>query len=268
MPTHTTDKDWEHFGKLDPYWAVYTDERFRKSSLTEAALQEFFASGEAYVDFVFRTIRRHLDEEFSPAAVLDFGCGVGRLLVPFAKRCCSVVGIDVSDGMLQEAKSQCASIRLTNVRLVKSDDYLSNVTEKFDLINSYIVLQHVSTERGEVIARSLIERLNDGGIGVLHFTYDKQHSNDPSGKPSVATESRLPSALRFGRSFAASVARLLRAHGRRPPEMQMNSYDLNSIFAGLQNAGVRRIHVEFTNHDGCYGVLIFFKKESHDQYLA
>src|SRR5262249_41033519 len=147
----------------------------------------------------------HLDEEFSPAAALDFGCGVGRLLVPIAKRSRSAVGIDVSDGMLQEAKSQCASIGLTNVRLIKSDDRLTHVTEKFDLINSYIVLQHVSPERGKVIARSLIERLNDGGIGVLHFTYDKQPPNDPSGKPPVGTGSSLPSALRFGRSFAASV---------------------------------------------------------------
>src|SRR5882762_1792622 len=104
MLRNDSNSDWERFGRDEPYFGVLLDEKFRLRNLTPQALEEFFASGEAHVERVFRTIVRHLDPDFAPATALEFGCGVGRVLVPLARRCPSVVGVDVSASMLAEAR--------------------------------------------------------------------------------------------------------------------------------------------------------------------
>jgi len=104
MPTDETDRDWDFFANKDPYWAVLTQDRFRKKALGESQRREFFSSGETHIDWVFSTIRHHIDPRFNPVKGLDFGCGVGRLLLPIARRCQTAVGIDVSDTMLREAE--------------------------------------------------------------------------------------------------------------------------------------------------------------------
>jgi SAM-dependent methyltransferase len=268
MPTEDTDKDWEYFGKTDPYWAVLTDDKFRKDNLTDDLVQSFFASGEAYVAFVFQTIRQHLDADFAPTSALDFGCGVGRLVIPLARACESVVGIDISEGMLQEAQARCDSLSLSNVRFEKSDDQLSCVSGRFDLINSYIVLQHIPPNRGELIANCLIERLSDGGVGVLHFVYHvESRSRRPKLRSMVESWGLYPAVCAVRRA-GKRLARLLPWYASGKREMQMNAYDLNSLVLGLQKGGVRRVHVELTNHRGCYGVLLFFKRQSDDRYRA
>ena len=75
-------------------------------------------------------IRRWVAPRFAPRSALDFGCGVGRLLVPLARRCPSVVGVDVADSMLAQARARCDAVGVTNVRLLKSDDRLSRVDYK------------------------------------------------------------------------------------------------------------------------------------------
>jgi SAM-dependent methyltransferase len=42
------------------------------------------------------------------ADVLDLGCGIGRLAAALAPRAHSVLGLDVSEGMLAEARTRCA----------------------------------------------------------------------------------------------------------------------------------------------------------------
>src|SRR5947209_8593800 len=102
MAGAATDRDWEFFGRTDPYWSVFTQERYRRANLTEDAVRDFFASGEQHIDFVLATVRDHLDGGFAPRSALDFGCGVGRMVVPLARRCGRVVGVDVADAMLAE----------------------------------------------------------------------------------------------------------------------------------------------------------------------
>jgi SAM-dependent methyltransferase len=261
MLTEDTDKDWEYLGKTDPYWAVLTHDKFRKQNLTDDLVQSFFASGEAYIAFVFQTIRQHLDANFAPVSALDFGCGVGRLVIPLARACESVVGVDISEGMLQEARACCNLLGLSNVRFEKSDDQLSRVSGRFDLVNSFIVLQHIPPHRGELIVNHLVERLSDGGVGVLHFLYHVERCSRRPRLRSIVESWGLYPAVRAARRAGRRLARLLPWHTSGTPQMQMNAYDLNSLFLGLQKAGVRRMHVALTNHQGSYGVQLFFKRK-------
>ncbi|MBL0125185.1 MAG: methyltransferase domain-containing protein [Betaproteobacteria bacterium] len=136
-----TDSAWEAWGQQDPYYGVITDPKFRKSTLTAEAKREFFDSGHAHAGYVMQMIRQHIDPNFKPQLVLDFGCGVGRLIVPFAKLAAEVVGLDVSSAMLLEAKKNCDEQGIDNVQLLVADDELLLLGRQFDLIHSYIVFQ-------------------------------------------------------------------------------------------------------------------------------
>jgi 2-polyprenyl-3-methyl-5-hydroxy-6-metoxy-1,4-benzoquinol methylase len=125
-PDMSTDSAWEQWGQQDPYFGVITNPKFRRSALNQQALQDFFATSEPHVHHILTAIRAKIDPGFVPRRVLDFGCGVGRLLVPFASVAEEVVGLDVSPSMLREASKVCAERQLRNVRLLLSDDELSS----------------------------------------------------------------------------------------------------------------------------------------------
>jgi SAM-dependent methyltransferase len=290
MENRNTDLDWEYFGKHDPYWAVITHDRFHKQNLDNKAIQDFFKSGEEYIDWVWEKIRGHLDEQFAPRRALDFGCGVGRLVIPLARRCALVVGIDVSDSMLQEARDNCKEQGLDNVSLVKSDDHLSGVTGTFDFVNSYIVLQHIPCLRGQQIFQHLVALLNDGGVGAIHVTYSKAMFStyaDFDGSvwpPQPMHEDgfwyhlaglRRAVRRRLTRAWLRGAQQDVGARQQRhlqeqpaTPAMQMNAYLLNTLFHALQVAGIYHIYSEFTDHGGEYGILLFFKKQPNTPYRA
>ena len=248
-----TDIAWEEWGKRDPYYGVITDPKFRRAEITQAAKQEFFDSGRHHAQYVMQMIHLYIDPHFEPKCVLDFGCGVGRLVVPFAEMADRVVGLDVSSAMLAEARLNCRQMGLANTHLLLSDDTLSALTEKFDLIHSYIVFQHIPPERGRALFAELLKRLADGGIGTVHFAYSKAHYADTHGL-APAPASSLSNTLLPPDMFAAPLA------ADRDPEMQMNPYNLNELLFLIQGAGVRRFHVEFTDHGGELGVFVFFQK--------
>src|SRR5262249_31306823 len=134
MKKQDTDKYWQFIGNDNPYWGVITHDEFDKTRLTREAIEDFYESGETHADLLFRTIHRYIDERFVAESALDFGCGVGRIVVPLASRCRRVTGVDVSDGMLRRAQERCDVLRLSNIRLIKGDDQLSLIAERIALL--------------------------------------------------------------------------------------------------------------------------------------
>src|SRR5206468_3341129 len=125
MPRDSTDKDWQRLGQLDPYWAVISDARYRHDNLSDEHLAAFLKTGEDHVDEIWRICRHAFGERFAPRRVLDFGCGVGRVALPLARRAESIVAADVADSMLSVARALLERNRATNVRLVRCDETLS-----------------------------------------------------------------------------------------------------------------------------------------------
>src|SRR5262245_29594400 len=143
-----TDKAWQRFGQTDPYFAVLTHSRFRAAAKEGEARREFFESGVDHVERIFATIKENLDPEFAPRRALDFGCGVGRVTIPLARRVTQVVAIDVSDWMLDEAKKTCEEAGVRNVTLLKSDDSSGKLSGDFDFVAAFIVVQPIPSRRG------------------------------------------------------------------------------------------------------------------------
>ena len=248
MLDRTTDSAWERYGREDPYFGVLTDEKYRRARLTEAQKAEFFESGTAHVSDVIATIRRHIDSEFQIDRALDFGCGVGRLVIPLAAVARQVTGVDVSKSMLEEARRNCDARQLRNVEFVTSDDRLTLLKGPYNFVHSLIVFQHIPVERGRAIFRRLTELLQDGGVGVLHVTYAKSYR--PGWKEQV--KSHVP--------LVRPLLAWWRARRKLRPEMQMNAYDLNALFAILQTARIGDVYLQFTDHGGSRGVVLYFRK--------
>lgn len=262
--THQTDLEWQRWGELDPYFGVITHDRFRRRNLTPESLAEFFESGRQHVEHVLKISRRHLYTRFEPRRALDFGCGVGRVLAPLAQRVHEVVGMDVSPAMLDEARRNCLERGLANVTLVPSDDELSALTGDFDLIHSVLVLQHIEPARGRAIVGRLLNRLRPGGVAALHVTYGKAYHADrlgvpppPAPPPPPSSASRWSLKRLAGSGAAASGAEA----PARDPVMHMYAYPLNELLFLVQQAGVRRSFVEFTDHGGELGVFLFLHRQ-------
>lgn len=105
-------KEWEQF--FDGYASRYMGEPFVTATVAE-------------VDFIEQVV--------SPAPgarILDLGCGTGRHSVELARRGYAVTGVDLSAGMLAEARA-AAQRAAVHVDLVKADATSYRPAQPFDL---------------------------------------------------------------------------------------------------------------------------------------
>lgn len=251
MLPKNSDQNWEAFGKTDPYFGVISEDRFQQDRLDANAKEDFFAGGEEHIAGVIETIRRTVAPDFAPTRCLDFGCGVGRLVIPLARRFPEVVGLDISDSMLAEAKQNAARAGVTNVELLRSDDGLSQANGHFDLVHSFIVLQHIPKSRGEELLRLLIGKLGQGGVGALHFTY----YND------LPKYMKLHRWLRETVPFMHYLFNLTKGRRFNTPYMMMENYDINRLIRIIKDEGITDLHMEMTHHGFFYGVMLYFQKQ-------
>jgi 2-polyprenyl-3-methyl-5-hydroxy-6-metoxy-1,4-benzoquinol methylase len=215
-----TDKTWERYGKVDPYFGVITHSRYHAWMLTDQARDDFFESGAAHVRRLMEALRE-IEPAFSPKRALDFGCGVGRVTLPLARESKSVLGVDVAGGMLAEAQNNATERGVTNVRFARE------VSGNFDLVHCFIVLQHISPARGLPIIRDLASRVDPGGMIVLQVPYQ---SNVPAYRKLAASVARVV-------PIATWPLNLVRGRAINYPTMATFCYDLGSIFLALRDAG-------------------------------
>lgn len=246
---HWAARTWRPFGKSDPYYGVLSHEKFRSHRMDDAMRTEFFASGQEHVDDVLQTIRQHVVPGFEPQRVLDFGSGVGRLVIPFARAATRAVGVDISPEMIAEARRNCVAAGLANVDFVLSDDRLSRVDGTYDLVHSYIVIQHIPPHRGERIFRELVGRVAPGGVGALHVTYAR----------TAPAYRKLAHRLRRTIPFFNVLVNLVQRRPVMDPLIPMFEYDLHTLFLTLQNLGCDRVHVTLTDHGGHRGAMLIFR---------
>ncbi len=241
------DQDWSEFGKTDPYFAVLTSDDFRKDHLTQENLALFYQSGEEYVDRALSTIRQHFDPEFEPARALDFGCGVGRLTIPLARIAKTVTGVDVSEAMLNEAQVRCAQLGVNNIRFAKSDDQLSAISGKYDLILSSLVFQHIPPTRGEKIFFRLLSQLSEDGVCIVQFLYHRPHQRFY----------RFYYWLRQNIPLFKNIVNLCQGKPVTAPFMQMNAYNLGRLFSIIRQAQGKKVFCQMEEHGGFESVTVY-----------
>jgi 2-polyprenyl-3-methyl-5-hydroxy-6-metoxy-1,4-benzoquinol methylase len=241
-----TDRHWNKFGEVDPYFAVVTADEFKADKIANNR-ERFFASGEEFISEILREMEIANISPDKLKFALDFGCGVGRLTIPLASRFEAVVGVDISTAMISEAERNFESGKLTNYRF---ENDLFCVETRPDFVNSYIVLQHIPVGRGYLIIRQLCRILNPGGSIMIHISLRRRLSP-------------LKAAAYFIKHSVPWGWRLMNVLQGRPlnsPVMQMNEYDLVTVLDIFRRYGMSKVQLNHEEHAGTFTVRILAKK--------
>lgn len=243
-----TDKEWERWGKTAPWYGVLTEDKYRGKTISEKNKVDFYKSGEQSVKGVMKVINS-IDRNFRPSQVVDFGCGAGRLVFAFGKISKKVVGIDISQSMINTARKNQPKI-LKNIKYIVGDGS-KNLPKHYDLIHSVIVFQHMNPKRGYALTDKFLKGLAPGGFAALHYTtYDD----------SSFTMKKIRLARRKSKLFNMAI-NVIKKRKPTTPNMQMNMYDLGKLMKIFHDNGLSELRIS-TNHPDCYvGCLIIGQKQ-------
>jgi SAM-dependent methyltransferase len=104
----------------------------------------------------------------SKGPVLEIGCGTGRILIPTARAGISIVGVDLSEHMLEKCraklKAEPAEVQ-SRVRLVTADMRRFELGTAFPLVTiPFRPFQHLTTVEDQIACLGTVRRhLRDGG---------------------------------------------------------------------------------------------------------
>jgi 2-polyprenyl-3-methyl-5-hydroxy-6-metoxy-1,4-benzoquinol methylase len=233
-------KDWDEFGKRDAMWAILSDPEKRGNRWKE---EEFFETGVketselmAYIQSLGVSISRH--------KALDFGCGIGRLSQALAAHFEEVHGVDAAASMIELANQynrwpgKCEYHLNTTSALPLFGD------NRFDLIYSNIVLQHIEPEYSKTYLREFVRVLAPGGLIVFQL-------------PSLPSEAVKILKYRLKLAVKTGALALLRSMGyfSRPPMLMygMKREEVEKLFA---DSGARVVDVK-SDHSAGRGWMSF-----------
>jgi SAM-dependent methyltransferase len=215
---NNTDAMWEDWGKSDPYYGVLTAEEFHSENLLQSK-HAFFRSGRNHIADISRAVERGFGVADRHSA-LDFGCGVGRLLLPLSELFEHVDGLDVSPSMLKEALANIHEHGIDNVELLSSSDELTSISDKqYDFVHSHLVFQHIPTKRGYVLIDKLLSHIGPNGCFYIQVPIKRIAS--PVRRVAYFIKHRVP--------FAYVGFNMVDRKDPFTPTMQMNLYDFGTL---------------------------------------
>ena len=100
--------------------------------------------------------------------VLDIGCGMGQHAIQYAKSgALSVLGIDISEKMLEYAKNHNSADNITYRKMAFED--LNQLNDKFDVITSSLAFDYV--EDFGMLMKMIYSLLNENGVCVFSMSH-------------------------------------------------------------------------------------------------
>ena len=158
-------RTFDRLGREDPLWAVLTSRGKRHNRWDP---EEFFERGRKEIDDTLDYLHG-LGIRYGRGEALDFGCAVGRLTQALARHFARVVGVDISQEMLERAREYDAhpdSVRyLHNTR----PDLALLADDSFDFVYSSITLQHIPPRFGVRYIADFFRVLRPGGVAVFQM---------------------------------------------------------------------------------------------------
>jgi len=138
--------------------------------------------------------------------VLDIGCGTGRLDAALSPLSGAVIGIDISPGMIAQARTRCAGFPNVHVRLGSGHDLAGIADGSIDLVVLVDTLPYLILSEGELAGRYFAEIsrvLCAGGDAViLNFS----HRDDPAADRVDLERLTQPPGLSLARAVARPCA--------------------------------------------------------------
>lgn len=117
-------------------------------------------------------VRKYAEEKGRPLRILDFGCGHGKFSLLFSELGNAVAAVDINPGYV-------ASMCDKGINSQTTDIFLSQSTEKFDLIFLSHVIEHLSPDQLVSLIPNLCRRLEeDGRLLLISPTHGERFYHD------------------------------------------------------------------------------------------
>ncbi len=218
--------EWKRWGDRDPFYGVASWPGRQRDGATPWTAEEFYALGQSdWEDFR----RRWVTYGLTPGRCVEVGCGAGRMTLAMADDFAEVVGVDVSEGMLDVARQH---IQRANVDF-RLGDGLTLPVDSADAVFSTHVFQHLDSL---ALARANFAEVGrilvPGGTIMIHLPVYWP----PRGVPGVGT------AVALRQRFADGRAAIQRRRGR--PLMRGLQYEWQWLLRELSALGF--VDVELT----------------------
>lgn len=214
-----TDRHWQRWALQDPYHGVMGRGYDRATPNQDLVREKFFESGRRHIAGIMEDAGRlGIGPHFESA--LDFGCGVGRLVRALTDRCSLVVGVDISPEMLRLARCNCPDTN--RVRFATSLDDAEVRERRYDLVHTFLVLQHVRPKAGLAIIRKMLDLAAPGALVVIHVLaaeFDRKR--------------RLLNNVRYRVPPLHWAYNLARGNPWNLPISEMNPYPVDRVYALL-----------------------------------
>ena len=102
--------------------------------------------------------------------ILDVGCGTGELTKKLSLFGKEIIGIDISENMLNEAEKRNYDEKIRYIK-ISVEDYLEETDKQFDIIISIAALHHMNEEK---ILKIMKNKLTESGkILILDLVQNK-----------------------------------------------------------------------------------------------
>ncbi len=172
------DLTWEQKANENPLFAIMSDKIFenKTKNFNEEDLKAFYSKGQVLWERFFSDLI-NINNVPLQKTVLEFGCGIGRLLANPALMGYKCIGLDISETQLELAKKYFPAKSNTEFIKVDSKSELKLATESVDVIYSYAVFQHIKyLSHFYFSLNELIRILNKGGLIRIQFRASNVYS--------------------------------------------------------------------------------------------
>ena len=105
----------------------------------------------------------------NPKTILELGCGTGKHAIILGKKGYKVHGVDLSEGMIREAKIHLEQEESTDIQLTQGDIRKVRLEEKFDAVISLFHVMSYQTKNEDLVDvfKTVSEHLNEGGLFIF-----------------------------------------------------------------------------------------------------
>ncbi|HOE18436.1 MAG TPA: class I SAM-dependent methyltransferase [Syntrophorhabdaceae bacterium] len=228
-----TNIEWEKWGEIDPLWAVAAWEERNKDGKRPWTNEQFYELGRIdWIDFVAHWQRYGVNNKTG----LEIGCGAGRLTKHMAEYFDQLYAIDVSNGMINYARSHINSSNVYFYLVNKNEIPLpdKSVTAVF----STHAFQHLDTLKdGAAYFKETSRVLVSGGTMMIHLPI----SAWPSGTGRLVKH--IYHVGKIIERVKINLKRYIMAKGHFIPLMCMNSYPVDYLYDFLPSLGFENIEI-------------------------
>ncbi len=169
VPEHWTTNTWEDKARENPLFAVMTTPNYSNSDskeFTQEELDFFFEKGRRVYQKIVKPRLALIETGAESPLLVEYGCGMGRILKAAVEDGKRVGGIDISATMIEHCRHFVPE-SIENLYVLDSHNKSAMPAQSADLVLSFAVLKHIPSFSVYNAALDEIMRIMKPGAPLL-----------------------------------------------------------------------------------------------------